>query len=61
MIKIIKRGKIPEDKVYPTTCGVCRTEFEFTEKDGNVTDSQRDGRFITVKCPVCAKLICLDL
>lgn len=54
-MKIIKRGEIPEEKVYRHTCRTCKTVFECTKGEGKMNyGNQRDpGDFITINCPVC--------
>jgi hypothetical protein len=54
-MKIIERGIIPGDREWRAMCGSCKTRFEFTEKEGQVHDDQRDGRYIVIGCPVCSK------
>ncbi len=54
-IKILTRGKLPEEIVYKATCGNCKTHFEFNETDAKVTHDQRDGSFMTIRCPLCQK------
>lgn len=53
-MKIIGRGSLPGEREWKALCGNCRTRFEFLEKEGQVHDDQRDGRYITVLCPVCS-------
>jgi len=52
-MKIIKKGNIPDEKIYQAKCYNCKTEIEFVQKEGVVTRDQRDGDFITVQCPLC--------
>lgn len=58
-MKIIKRGQIPEEKVYNKTCGRCHSELEFQQKELTHVDSddQRDSNLGTISCPVCGDLI----
>jgi endogenous inhibitor of DNA gyrase (YacG/DUF329 family) len=56
-MKILKRGKRPEDKVYRAECNNCGTEVEFKYTEAKHTFDQRDGDFLTVKCPVCKQPI----
>lgn len=53
-MEIIKRGKLPSERTYTTSCGVCKTEFRCSEADacGRYND-WRDGDYLTIKCPVC--------
>lgn len=52
-MKILKRGTPPEKRPYQTTCRICKTEFEFEEREGSVVYDQRDGNYVQIKCPVC--------
>ena len=52
-MKIIKKGKLPEEKVYRATCYACATVFEFKAKEGEYFSNQRDGSAYIVKCPLC--------
>lgn len=54
-MKIIKKGKRPEDKKHRGTCHNCKTVVEFSQSEGVVTYDQRDGNFVTVKCPTCGQ------
>lgn len=61
MIKIIKRGALPEEQVYKILCTYCKSELEGTTRDGKVTYDQRDGIYLTIKCTVCTKDVCVDI
>jgi DNA-directed RNA polymerase subunit RPC12/RpoP len=52
-MKTIKQGKLPEEKEHVATCRKCGTEFSFLEKEGQMIFDQRDGNYITIKCPYC--------
>lgn len=52
-MKILKKGKLPEDKVYTAECLNCGTEFEFKRNEGRVVHDQRDGDAIVAVCPEC--------
>lgn len=60
-MKIIKKGTPPSDKVYEGTCRSCKTVVEFKQSEGKVTHDQRDGNFVSVRCPVCNSLIHVSL
>jgi hypothetical protein len=51
-MKIIKEGRLPQEKVYRTSCGNCGTVFEFKEAEAKYTCDQRDGDFYTLHCPL---------
>lgn len=52
-MKIIKRGTLPEERVYRVTCSNCKSELEYTKED--VKLDFREGDYIV--CPVCEKFI----
>ena len=52
-MKIIKRGVLPEDKVFRGRCAHCGCEFEYIRSD--IADSQREGAW--VECPCCKMAI----
>ena len=52
-MEILHRGTPPGEKKYEATCNCCKTVVRFAQSEGEVTHSQRDGSFVTVKCPVC--------
>jgi hypothetical protein len=54
-MKILKQGLIPEEVVYTTTCAHCGTMFEFLQKEGKLTDDQRDGSYVSIECPTCKR------
>ncbi len=54
-MKIIKQGKLPEEKIIRTTCDKCQTIFEFAVKEAEYISDQRDGDSYKIKCPLCHK------
>lgn len=60
-MKIIKRGKLPEERVHLFTCYKCRSEIEAKEGECMVQCTQREGTSITIICPVCDSLIYKNL
>ena len=53
-MKITKQGVSPSEREWKAACRVCNTEFEFLEREGLTTpQSDRDGSYILVYCPVC--------
>lgn len=56
-ITILKKGRLPEDKVYEFRCVHCNTEFTAQEKDGVKSSNQMDGVSLVVACPVCTKQV----
>lgn len=53
-MRIIKKGKKPEEKKYRGTCGKCKTVVEFKRSEAKFIPDFRDGDFLTVTCPVCS-------
>lgn len=56
-MKVIKRGELPETKVYGGKCQRCSTEVEFVRGEAKYNSDQRDGDFLSIACPVCTGLI----
>lgn len=52
-MKVIKRGKKPEDKSYKVTCDYCQTIFIFKRKEAEWHGDQRDGDYLSIRCPIC--------
>jgi len=55
-MKILKEGKLPQEKTYTATCRDCKTVFEFKQKEAKMNYDQRDGNYLSVNCPVCWRL-----
>jgi hypothetical protein len=56
-IEVIEPGHLPEERVYEARCGHCRALLRFKRVDAKFTDDQRDGAFLTVKCPTCGHAV----
>ena len=56
-MKIIKRGSLPEEKVYQATCNVCKTEVEFERKEAKYHSDLHNGDCLEMACPVCTHAI----
>lgn len=52
MVEIIKRGELPGEKVYTTTCTHCKTQFKFKQKEARLSSDQRDGDAMRIRCPL---------
>lgn len=59
-MRIIKQGKLPEEKTYQAICRNCKTEFEFKEKEALRRGSWRTESYINVICPLCHKECSVD-
>lgn len=60
-VKIIKRGRLPEDIEYNVDCYRCKTEFTFAGADARFYSDQRDGDYYQIDCPVCCKPITVSV
>lgn len=60
-MKILRKGKHPDETTHQGTCNRCRTEVEFLRSEGEVVHDQREGSFVKVACPVCGSPIYSDL
>ena len=49
-MKIVKQGKV-DDNIYRGTCRNCGTEIEFDKNEAKYVSDQRDGDFLTMRCP----------
>lgn len=58
-IEIVKRGKLPEEKVLHGTCIHCKTEIRCKASDAKPSPDPRDRSECFVSCPVCYRLIWL--
>lgn len=55
-MRIIKEGIKPQTKLYETQCLICKTIFEFSRNEA-IIDSDRDGIFLKIACPLCSKMV----
>jgi uncharacterized protein with PIN domain len=54
-MRIIKQGKLPEEKEYECTCRYCKTEFAFRQGEAETVYDQRDGNSLKILCPTCKR------
>ncbi len=63
-MKITKTGAIPQAETKTTTCGYCRTEFEFTRNDVVKYNFHMDegtrSTWAEVNCPLCRRRMCVQ-
>ena len=54
-MRIIKKGKLPEERLFKVVCRNCSTEFEFTQGEAkmNYPDRPGEGNSLSIECPVC--------
>ena len=53
MVKILKKGKLPETKTYVKVCPNCKTEYEFEQKEAKQESSPRNEDYWVIQCPFC--------
>jgi RNase P subunit RPR2 len=52
-MKLVRRGVIPEEKIYRTTCNNCKSVYEYKAGEVKRVNDQRDGDYLTFPCEVC--------
>ena len=52
-MKIIKRGELPQEKVYKETCSRCKSVLEFKHSELQWSPDPREPGAWFVVCPVC--------
>jgi len=50
-IKIIKKGRLPEEKQYTGICNLCGCKFKFHESDSWGREADRDSIYVSIMCP----------
>lgn len=57
-MKIIKKGILPQDKIYRGTCMRCKTVIEATQTEGRLSLTDRTGvTMVEYTCPICSEII----
>jgi rRNA maturation endonuclease Nob1 len=57
-VRIVKRGKVPEDRPWRGTCTTCRSVLEAVRGELKVEYDQReDGEWAAGNCPVCGRVV----
>ncbi|TPU95041.1 hypothetical protein [Acinetobacter baumannii] len=54
MVKVVKRGKLPEEIIHEITCHNCKSDLEFKENEARIS-SYRNETNLVITCPVCKK------
>lgn len=54
-VKIIKDGKLLENRKWEGTCTACGCIAEAQEKELKITSDQREGDFGETSCPTCKR------
>jgi hypothetical protein len=52
VVEIIRKGELPGEKIYETTCTNCKTRFRFKKKEARFSSDQRDGNALIIRCPL---------
>jgi len=56
-MRIVKEGKVPEEKEYTVVCAHCKSILAYTQSDA-VFGGLYLGKFVlAIRCPVCSKQI----
>lgn len=53
IVEVLERGTPPGSRTRVTRCQTCRSKLRFKEADARLVPDQRDGDYLTFKCPVC--------
>jgi hypothetical protein len=56
-MEIIKKGKLPEERLWQGECKNCNTIARAKEKELDLTHYQQDGLFGRANCPLCKQSI----
>lgn len=52
-MRILKRGRPPEDAPYRVSCRNCKSKLEFEKREAEYVPDQRDGDYLKIECPIC--------
>ena len=52
-MEILSRGNDPAKRQYTGTCTTCGTRVRFLKQEAKYHSDQRDGDYLSVKCPEC--------
>lgn len=59
-MRVIKQGKLPENKLYAAACRNCKTEVEFNEGEAE-RRFHRNETHLVVDCPLCKEPITKEI
>lgn len=54
MVKVIKRGILPEETVHEITCQNCKSDLEFKESEARISSYLNEINLV-INCPVCKR------
>lgn len=60
-VKIVRRGRLPQEIEYQADCYGCKTLFTFAGVDAKFHSDQRDGDYYEIKCPVCNEPVTVNV
>lgn len=60
VVRIIKEGKLPEEKEYEVECQICKTLFSFKRGEAKY-DSWRNEAYLSIKCPLCNRTVTKEI
>lgn len=52
-MKIIIQGRLPEDRIFRSTCTHCRTVYEYNRMEANFVSNARNEDYLVTNCPLC--------
>lgn len=53
-MKLIKKGRLPEEKIWHGHCRTCNSEFECQQSELTAINYSRDGYVGFAKCTECS-------
>jgi phage FluMu protein Com len=59
VVEVLVRGKIPEEKDVEAQCSHCKSMLRFKASEGE-RSFHRNESYLSVKCPVCARVVCVE-
>jgi hypothetical protein len=61
MVRIIKQGVPPTEKIYRAECYTCKSVLEFKQGEATYWPDQREGDHLTLLCPVCRSSVTVNV
>jgi hypothetical protein len=60
-MRIIRKGALPQERMFRSVCLYCNCEFEFTQCEAYTFHDQRDGSYVQINCPTCKRPVTASL
>ncbi len=60
-MKIIRNGRENNNATQEITCQECNSVLEITPQDLGSVNSDRDGSYYNITCPVCHRLLYISV